>query len=49
MVEHGTAHLVVMQPNTGIPAGVLSTLDLARCAAERNGAEVERRERSVTG
>ncbi len=48
MVEHSTAHLVVMEPGTGIPAGVLSTLDLARCAAEWNGAGVERRERSVT-
>lgn len=33
MVEHGTAHLVVMEPRTGIPAGVLSTFDLARHAA----------------
>ena len=48
MVEHSTAHLVVMEPGTGIPAGVLSTLDLARCAAEWNGAGVERRERSMT-
>jgi CBS domain-containing protein len=48
MVEHGTAHLVVMDPGTGIPAGVLSTLDLARCAAEWNGAGVEWRDRSVT-
>ena len=48
MVEHSTAHLVVMEPGTGIPTGVLSTLDLARCAAEWNGAGVERRERSVT-
>jgi CBS domain-containing protein len=48
MVEHGTAHLVVMEPGTGIPAGVLSTLDLARCAADWNGAGVERPERSVT-
>jgi CBS domain-containing protein len=47
MVEHNTAHLVVMEPGTGIPAGVLSTLDLARCAAEWNGAGVEWRERSV--
>jgi CBS domain-containing protein len=47
MVEHSTAHLVVLQPDTGIPAGVLSTLDLARCAAEWNGAGIEWRERSV--
>ena len=33
MVEHGTAHLVVLEPGTGIPAGVLSTLDLARLAS----------------
>jgi CBS domain-containing protein len=48
MVEHSTAHLVVMEPGTGIPAGVLSTLDLAKCAAEWNGAGVEWREGSVT-
>ena len=47
MVEHGTAHLVVMERGTGIPAGVLSTLDLARCAGEWNGAGFEWRERSV--
>lgn len=47
MVEHGIAHLIVMEAGTGIPAGVLSTLDLARCAAAQNRAGVEFRERSV--
>ena len=37
MVEHRTAHLVVMDPGTGIPVGVLSTLDLARFAADWEG------------
>lgn len=34
MAEHGTAHLVVDDPGTGLPVGVLSTLDLARFAAQ---------------
>ena len=29
MTEHGTAHLVVADPGTGQPVGVLSTLDIA--------------------
>jgi CBS domain-containing protein len=29
MAEHGMAHLVVVQPHSGHPVGVLSTLDLA--------------------
>ena len=29
MAEHGTSHLVVIQPQTGHPVGVLSTLDVA--------------------
>jgi CBS domain-containing protein len=29
MAEHRTAHLVVVQPHSGHPVGVLSTLDLA--------------------
>lgn len=29
MTEHGTAHLVVDDPETGRPVGVLSTLDIA--------------------
>jgi CBS domain-containing protein len=34
MTEHGSAHLVVVEPRTGLPAGVVSTLDLARFAAQ---------------
>ena len=30
MTEHAVAHLVVVEPDTGRPVGVLSTLDLAR-------------------
>ena len=30
MTEHAVAHLVVVEPETGRPVGVLSTLDLAR-------------------
>ena len=30
MTEYGVAHLVVVEPDTGRPVGVLSTLDLAR-------------------
>ena len=33
MAEHGSAHLVVIEPDSGLPVGVLSTLDLARVAA----------------
>ena len=33
MAEHGSAHLVVIDPHSGLPVGVLSTLDLARVAA----------------
>ena len=40
MAEHSSAHLVVVEPGTGIPVGVLSTLDLARFAADWNGAGV---------
>ena len=29
MTEHGTAHLVVVEPASGRPVGVLSTLDVA--------------------
>ena len=32
MVEHETAHLVVVSPDTGRPVGMLSTLDIARAA-----------------
>ncbi len=33
MAEHDTAHLVVVSPETGYPAGMLSTLDIARVVA----------------
>ena len=29
MLEHGTSHAVVVEPSTGRPVGVLSTLDIA--------------------
>lgn len=29
MVEHGVSHLVVIEPNTGHPSGIISTLDVA--------------------
>ena len=29
MIEHGTSHAVVIEPRTGRPVGVLSTLDIA--------------------
>jgi CBS domain-containing protein len=29
MLEHGTSHAVVVEPRTGRPVGVLSTLDIA--------------------
>ena len=33
MAEHDTAHLVVVSPNSGLPVGMLSTLDIARAVA----------------
>jgi len=33
MAEHGTAHLIVASPQTGLPVGIVSTLDIARVAA----------------
>jgi CBS domain-containing protein len=33
MAEHETAHLIVVSPETGRPAGMLSTLDVARALA----------------
>jgi len=33
MVEYGTAHLIVASPQTGLPVGIVSTLDVARVAA----------------
>ena len=33
MTEHGTAHLIVVSPQTGVPVGIVSTLDIARVAS----------------
>jgi CBS domain-containing protein len=33
MVEHGVSHLVVIDPGTGYPSGILSTLDVAAAYA----------------
>ena len=33
MAEHQTAHVMVVDPVTGDPAGIVSTLDVARAAA----------------
>lgn len=33
LLEHGTAHLVVLDPETRLPVGVLSTLDLAHAVS----------------
>lgn len=38
MTEHATAHLVVVEPASGRPVGVLSTLDIARALAEHGRA-----------
>ncbi len=35
MREYGTSHLVVVDPESATPLGVLSTLDLARVLAGR--------------
>ena len=35
MAEYQTAHLVVVDPGSGRPVGVISSLDLARTLAER--------------
>jgi len=35
MTETGSTHLAVIEPRSGRPAGVLSTLDIARVIAER--------------
>ncbi|HEX6025872.1 MAG TPA: CBS domain-containing protein [Solirubrobacter sp.] len=37
MVEHEATHVIVASPDTGLPAGMLSTLDIAR-AVSRNRA-----------
>lgn len=39
MTEHSSTHLVVVDPDTRRPVGVLSTLDIAR-ALVRNGREI---------
>lgn len=33
MIQHGVSHLVVVDPSTGHPAGILSTLDVAAAYA----------------
>lgn len=33
MVEHAVTHLIVIEPHSGRPVGVLSTLDIARALA----------------
>jgi CBS domain-containing protein len=35
MAEHEVAHLIVVHAKTGLPMGVISTLDLARAFASR--------------
>jgi CBS domain-containing protein len=37
MTEHGVAHLVVADPRSPRPAGVISTLDLAQVLADEPG------------
>ena len=34
MDEHGVSHLIVVEPRSGRPIGVLSTLDIARALAD---------------
>jgi CBS domain-containing protein len=38
MTEHATAHLLVVDPDSGRPVGVLSTLDIARGLADGSAA-----------
>ena len=42
MAEHGTAHVIVASPQTGLPVGIVSTLDIARVAArvQRAGSSI---------
>lgn len=40
MAETANAHLAVIDPRTGRPAGVLSTLDIARVVADDGAADV---------
>jgi CBS domain-containing protein len=37
MTENGSAHLVVVDSGSGLPAGIVSTLDLARHASQWEG------------
>ena len=39
MTEHATAHLVVVDPDSGRPVGVLSTLDVARALGHHDEEE----------
>ncbi|HEY2542802.1 MAG TPA: CBS domain-containing protein [Gaiellaceae bacterium] len=42
MAQHGVAHLAVVEPASGRPIGVISTLDIARAiAVERGVAETQ--------
>ena len=38
MAQHGVAHLAVVEPASGRPLGVISTLDIARAIAVEHGA-----------
>ena len=37
MAQHGVAHLAVVEPSSGRPIGVISTLDIARAIAVEHG------------
>jgi CBS domain-containing protein len=37
MAQHGIAHLAVVEPASGRPIGVISTLDIARAIAVEHG------------
>jgi CBS domain-containing protein len=45
MAEHGISHLVVVDPHTERPSGVISTLDLARAFAAPEKARDDDRRR----
>jgi CBS domain-containing protein len=47
MTEYGVAHLVVVEPETGRPVGVLSTLDVARTITETETAREETLQQTV--
>lgn len=44
MTEHATAHLVVVDPESRRPVGVVSTLDIARALGGGDGADDEEEE-----